>query len=178
MKVEKQQTEIRTFLLPLALDDGTASIFLLFSQNQVVEILGRRSVRKVPFSPAYLKGVIPYFDRILPVIAVGALCGQKQARSKEEFVQLIVVRTGATDPVSGESLKAAIVADRRVRIARFSGQMLASGFVEQEAPDFLQDSGILKGYFRRQNNGVAVIDLSRVVLGVHGNSVLPAQSVV
>ena len=63
-----QPAAIRAFLLPLALDDAISEVFCLFSHHQVVEVLGRRPVQRIPFSPAYLQGVINYFGQLLPVM--------------------------------------------------------------------------------------------------------------
>ena len=171
MSNEGRQAGMRAFLLPLTLADAAGDVFCLFSQNQVVEILGRRAIQRIPFSPAYLKGVVNYFDQLLPVINLDDLCDRKQAVRNEGYHQLMVIRTGAFDPTTGEPLKAVIAASTKVRMAKLSAQILATTFVEQEAPASLKATGVLRGYFLRQSSGVALIDLSRVVLGTFGDAV-------
>ena len=76
----------------------------------------------------------------------------------------MVIRTGGIDSTTGEPLKAAIVASTRVHMEKLSAQVLAT-FAESEAPSSLKTSGVLRGYFQGKSGGVALIDLSRVVLG-------------
>ena len=71
----KQQAEIRTYLLPVTLTSPAETFFVLLSQNQVVEVLGKRPIGKIPCAPPYLKGVISYQDSLVPVIALEQLCG-------------------------------------------------------------------------------------------------------
>ena len=171
MTTERQQAEIRTFLLPLKLDDSNDPVFCLFSQNQVVEIIGRRSVQPIPFSPVFLKGVVNYNNRLLPVINLDELCSRKKTPRPEEYQQLMVLRTGAVDAATGEPLKAVVTASTRVRIVKLSGQMMAAAFVEQEAPPSLKASGVLRGFYQQQDNQIALLDLSRVVSGTSGEVV-------
>jgi chemotaxis signal transduction protein len=165
MANEKQQSGIRTFFLPMTINDSTGNVFCLFSQSQVVEILGPRPIQQVPRSPAYLKGVLHYDDKLLPVISLDDLCNRKQKGRQERFRQLVVIRTGAVDLVTGELLKAVVTATARVRIAKLSGQELATAFVEREAPPSLRNSGVLRGFFQRHADSVAVFDLGPIVLG-------------
>jgi purine-binding chemotaxis protein CheW len=171
MTIEGRQTETRTYLLPLALDDAGDNVFCLFSQNQVVEILGLGPIQRIPFSPSYLKGVVNYFDQLLPVINLDELCNRKRtaAAGNEGYRQLMVVRTGAVDPVTGKPLKAVITSRTRVHMVKFADQILATSFVEQEPPASLKASGVLRGFFQRQANYVALLDLHRVVLGTLGD---------
>jgi len=165
MANERQQAGIRTFFLPMTINDSTGNVFSLFSQSQVVEILGPRPIQQIPRSPAYLKGVLHYHDRLLPVISLDDLCNRKQKGVQERYRQLVVIRTGAVDLVTGEPLKAVVAANVRVRIAKLSGQELATAFVEREAPPSLRDSGVLRGFFQRHADSVAVFDLGSVVQG-------------
>lgn len=169
MTNEGRQAETRTYLLPLALDDAGSKVFCLFSQNQVVEILGQRPILRIPFSPTYLKGVLNYFDQLLPVINLDELCTRKAVARNEGYRQLIVVRTGVVNPVTGTPLKVAIAARTRVHMVKFSDQILTTSFVEQEAPASLKASGVLRGFFKRQANYVALIDLQQVALGTFGD---------
>lgn len=165
MANERQQAGIRTFFLPMTINDSTGNVFCLFSQSQVVEILGPRPIQQIPYSPPYLKGVLHYDDRLLPVISLDDLCDQKQKERQGRYRQLVVIRTGAVDPVTGEPLKAVVTANVRVRIAKLSGQELTTAFVEREAPPSLRDSGALRGFFQRHGDFVAVFDLGPVVQG-------------
>lgn len=165
MSTEGRRGEARTFLLPLTLNDADGNVFCLFSQNQIVEILGRRRVQRVPLSPPYLKGVIPYNDELLPVIDLPPLCGQASSAPNEAPRQLVVIRTGAKDPHTGAPLKAAIASSMGVRMVKLPHRVLAASLLEQEAPDSLKTSGVLRGFFRRQNNSIALIDLNMVVQG-------------
>jgi chemotaxis signal transduction protein len=169
MANEKQQTTIRTFFLPMSINDSTGNVFCLFSHNQVVEILGPRPIQHIPHSPAYLKGVIHYHDRLLPVISLDDLCNGKQAGGQERYRQLVVVRTGSADPATGEPLKAVVAANARVRIAKLSSEELATAFKEREAPSSLRNSGVLRGFFQRQADSVALCDLGPVVQGTLGD---------
>ena len=176
MTNEGRQAETRTYLLPLTLDDANGNVFCLFSQHQIVEILGQRPVQRIPLSPTYLQGVISYYDELLPVIDLNPLCGRKQSLKEIMPRQLVVVRTGASDPVTGAPLKAAIASQAGVVMVKLTRRVLAASFIEQAAPDSLKASGILRGFFRRQNNGIALIDLGKVVQGTFSDHLSPAVS--
>lgn len=163
-----RQTEIRAFLLPLAVDAAAGKVFCLFSQNQVVEILEQRPISRIPFSPPHLKGIVNYFGQLLPVINLDELCNWHNTARNEGYRQLVVVRTGAVDPATGEPLKAVIASSARVRMTKLSPQFLAAPFAGQEIPASLKSTGLLRGYFQQQSSGVALIDLSQVVLGTFG----------
>jgi hypothetical protein len=106
----------------------------------------------------------------LPVINLDDLCNSKTGARNEGFRQLMVVRTGAVDPVTGRPLKAAITSRNRVHMTKFADQVLATSFVEQEAPASLKASGVLRGFFQRQAHYVALLDLHHVVLGTLGDA--------
>ena len=160
-----RQAGIRAFLLSLAVDDVAGKVFCLFSQSQVVEILGLRPIQRIPFSPAYLEGVINYFDQLLPVINLDKLCNRTANHKDEGHRQLMVIRTGSVDPTSGEPLKVVIAARTKVRLAKLSAQLLTAPCTGREAPLSLKNTGILRGYFPQDSGGIALIDLSRVALG-------------
>jgi len=174
VKCVERSAAIRAFLLPLPLADATCAVFCLFSHHQVVEVLGRRPVQRIPLSPAYLHGVIRYADQLLPVIHLNGLCNRSMVGYPEGYRQLVVVRTGANDPVSGIPLKAAIAVNGRVQMTTLSSQVLATESAEQEAPASLRATGLLRGYVLQPSGGIAVIDLSRVVLGTFAD-VVPAD---
>jgi len=165
MAHERQQAGIRTFFLPLTINGSTGNVVCLFSQSQVVEILGARPVQQIPGSPVYLKGMLLYHDSLLPVINLDDLCNRGGNGRSDRYRQLMVIRTGAVDPVTGEPLKAVVTAGVRVRIAKITGQELATAFVAQEPPPSLRNSGLLRGFFQRQGDSVAVLDLGPVVQG-------------
>lgn len=162
---ERQPSEVRTFLLPLTLADSEKSVFCLFSQNQVVEIVGRRPVQHIPFSPTYLKGVVSYQGALLPVVNLDELCNRPQKSGRAQYKQLVVLRTGAVDPATGEPLKIAVAASTGVRSVKLSAQMLADGFDPQEPPLSLAASGIMRGFFQQQATYVALVNLDQIVLG-------------
>jgi chemotaxis signal transduction protein len=170
MTTEGRRTEIRAFLLPLAVDDAAGNVFCLFSQSQVVEILGPRPIQRIPFSPAYLEGVVNYFDQLLPVINLEELCNREPVdRNGKGYRQLVVIRTATVDPASGEPLKAVIGVGTKVRMTKISPRILAATFSGQEPPVSLQSTGLLRGFFQLESGGVALIDLSRVMLGTFGD---------
>ena len=166
MANEYQQAGIRAYLLPLRLDNGSGGVACLFSQTQVVEILGPRPVLRIPCSPAYLQGVLAYHDELLPVLDLDTLCGRHPSAQRQQYRQLMVVRTGALDPKTSLPLKAVVAAAVRIQIAKISGQDLVSGFKAEQAPSTLRDSGLLRGFFHRQGESIALLDLDPVVRGV------------
>lgn len=161
----RQSSEVRTFLLPLTLADSNASVFCLFSQSQVVEILGRRPIQRIPFSPGYLQGVVSCQGALLPVVHLDELCNRSEKSGREPSKQLVVLRTGAADPATGEPLKIAVAASAGVRTVKLSAQMLTDGFVPGEPPPSLAASGILRGFFQQQATHVALVHLDQIVLG-------------
>ena len=156
------------FLLPLVLDDITESVFCLFSQNQIVEILGQQPIQRIPCSPLYLQGVVRYRDELLPVIDIGQVCNWAAAR-RGEYKQLMVVRTGAVDSATGEPMKAIVSANLRVQTIKLSGQVLATEFTEAPPPPSLANSGILRGFFRRKEHYLALMNLDQITAGVYGS---------
>lgn len=172
MTSKGQQEERRIFLLPLTLSDCPDTVFCLFSQNQVVEILGERPIQQIPFSPRYLKGVILYFDRLTPVICLDTLCNRKTAGDSNGYRQLVVIRTGVVDPDTGEPLKAVVLAKTRVIMEKKVNETYTTSFVEREAPSSLRSTGVLRGYYQRQEQSLALIDLSPLLLGAPGKAVL------
>jgi len=156
---------IRAFLLPLTLAEVPGAFFCLFSHRQVVEVLGRRPVQRIPFSHSAVQGLICYADQLLPVIDLNGLCHRGPVRPPGGFRQLVVIRTGAQDPVTGTPLKAALAVNVPVQMTTLSSQMLATAVAGEEAPAALRATGLLRGYLSQPTGGIALIDLSRVVLG-------------
>lgn len=168
---ERQPSEVRIYLLPLTLADSEKNVFCLFSQNQVVEIIGRRPVQHIPFSPAYLKGVVSYQGALLPVVNLDELCNRSQKSGQAQSKQLVVLRTGAVAPATGEPLKIVVAASTGVRTVKLSAQVLADGFDPQEPPLSLAASGIMRGFFQQQATYVALVNLDQIVLGDYAQEV-------
>lgn len=161
----QRSATIRAYLLPLTLENTPGEFFCLFSHQQVVEVLGRRAVRPIPFGPSYLQGLISYGDQALPVIDLNGLCHRDRVQAPGGFRQLVVVRTGVNDPASGIPLKAALAVDAPVQMTTLSSQLLVTAVAGQEAPALLRATGLLRGYLSQPSGGIALIDLRRVVLG-------------
>lgn len=171
MASQPRHQEVKAFLLPLEgseqLHDDLHDVFFLFSQNQVVEVLNRQPIQRVPFAPLYLHGLLPYQGHLLPVIDVNGLFGYAPDASAGPCKQLMIIRTAATDPQTGELLKAAIPAHTAVRTIKIPAQTLASGFLPRQAPDCLAASGLVRGFFQWEEEYVAVLHLDQVVLGAY-----------
>jgi len=167
MQHERQQVGIRSFLLPLSVSGCSENFVCLFSQNQVVEIVGSRFIQHIPGSPSYLKGVMLYHDSLLPVIDLDELWNLHQPVREKHYRQLVVVRTGTVHPETGAPLKAVVAAKGRVQIAKISGKELAEAFEQREAPSALRASGLVRGCFRHENDSIVLIDLGSVVQGMY-----------
>jgi len=165
MKREKQQSTLRSFLLPLSINDSPGNFVCLFTQNQVVEILEPRFVAQIPGSPGYLTGVLLYHGSLLPVIDLDELCNRHRSAPRKRYRQLVVVRTGMVDPGTGTPLKAVMAVMDRVRIARISGKDLTEAIGQQEAPPLLRKSGLVRDCFRHEDDTVVLLDLGPVARG-------------
>ena len=165
MKREKQQSTLRSFLLPLSINDSPGNFVCLFTQNQVVEILDPRFVAQIPGSPGYLTGVLLYHGSLLPVIDLDELCNRHRSAPRKRYRQLVVVRTGMVDPGTGTPLKAVVAVKDRVRMAKISAKELAETFEQQEAPPALSKSGLVRGCFKHEDDAIALLDLGPVVRG-------------
>ena len=164
MQSEQQRIGLRSFLLPLSINESPGSFACLFTQNQVVEILEPRFVPQIPGSPGYLVGVLLYHGILLPVIDLDALCNRRRSARRKSYRQLVVIRTGMVDP-EGTPLKAVVAVMDRVRIAKISGKDLAEAIGQQEAPPLLRKSGLLRGCFRHDDDTVVLLDLGPVARG-------------
>jgi chemotaxis signal transduction protein len=152
------RNDVRVFLLPTTVQQVRGPIFFLFSQNQIVEILGQKPICQLPFTSAHASGVVEYFGQLLPVISLDTLLG---GRAKPgPFKQLIVVRTGVIDPVTGANLKVALTSRTRLRMARLDSRVLQSAFTQAAPPKTLAGKSLLRGYFERGSNRVALLNLS------------------
>lgn len=157
--------DVRAFLLPMDDADRARSISFLFNQSQVVEILGERPIQKIPFSPRYVLGIISYQGQLLPVISLPHLCGHAPEAGGHRYKQLMVVRTGVSDPDSGEPLKVALATKTAIRTHKLSAQALANGFTQQQAPDWLLSMDGLRGFFQWRDEFVALVQLNHLALG-------------
>lgn len=68
-------------------------IYFLFSLNQMADILTSKTVRKVPFSPSYVKGITEWRGHIVPVVVLEKLLGLEPNDAEEEN-RLAVVCSG------------------------------------------------------------------------------------
>ncbi|MGE4559456.1 MAG: chemotaxis protein CheW [Desulfobulbus sp.] len=159
------QQDVRAFFLPMDGADRTRRISFLFNQSQVVEILGERPIQEIPFSPRYMLGIISYQGQLLPVISLPHLCGHAPEEGTHRYKQLMIVRTGVSDPDSGEPLKVALATKAAIRTHKLSVQALANGFTRQQAPDWLLAMDGLRGFFQWRDEFVALVQLNHVALG-------------
>ncbi|MDD2463497.1 MAG: chemotaxis protein CheW [Desulfobulbus sp.] len=165
MASQQRHQDTRVFLMPMEGLECAQNISFLFSQTQVVEILGNRPIQKIPFSPRHLLGIIAYQGRLLPVISLPDLCGRASEVGRIRYKQLMVVRTGVSDPDSGEPLKVALATNAAIRILKLSSQALVNSFIQKQAPDWLTASIGLRGFFQWQDECVALMQLNNVSLG-------------
>jgi len=169
MKNQQRQSGFRGYLLPLSIIGCSEDFVCLFTQNQIVEILEPRFLPEIPGSPGYLKGVLLYRDSLLPVIDLDELCARHSSLWRKDYRQLVVVRTGATDPETGAPLKAVVAAEERMRIARISGQELTEAFEQLEVPSVLSKTGLVRGCFKHENDSIALLDLGPLARGAYAS---------
>ncbi|MBM9536454.1 chemotaxis protein CheW [Desulfobulbus alkaliphilus] len=165
MKARGRCEDRRVFLLPMTITDWPGSVFCLFSQNQIVEILSQRPIQRIPFSSEYLQGVLVYLDRLIPVICLDTLCNGQWTVPRGGYRQLVVVRTGAVDPETGEPLKVMVLAKAGVRMEKITSETYGASLLEREAPASLRRTGLLRGFYQHQNKALVLIDLSTLLLG-------------
>ena len=61
MQIDSTALQQRFFLLPLSAGEQDGEpVYCLFTQNQVVEVLGQKTVYPVPFSPDHVQGFIQW----------------------------------------------------------------------------------------------------------------------
>ena len=76
MQIDSTALQQRFFLLPLSAGEQDGEpVYCLFTQNQVVEVLGQKTVYPVPFSPDHVQGFIQWHEGLVPVVDVDVLCG-------------------------------------------------------------------------------------------------------
>ena len=170
MSSQRQLHDLRIFLLPMEGIDQADTLHFLFTHVQVAEIIGYRPIQKIPFSDRHILGIVPYQDQLLPVINVSDLCAPTTAPTQNRYKQLMIIRTGALDPGTGEPLKLAIMANSAIRTLKLSTQALNDTFIQQDPPQWLQATKELRGFFQWQNTRVALLHLDHLAAGVDGSS--------
>jgi len=165
MSSQSQHHDLRIFLLPMEGVEQEDTLHFLFTHVQVAEIIGYHPIQKIPFSDRHLLGIIPYQNQLLPVINVSDLCAPTIAPTQSRYKQLMIIRTGAFDPLTGEPLKLAIMANTAIRTLKLSSQALTESFLQQEPPPWLQASKELRGFFKWQDTHVALLHLDHLAAG-------------
>lgn len=165
MMSQHAQHDVRIFLLPMDGREQGEQLYFLFTHNQVAEIIGFHPIQKIPFSERHVLGIIPYRNQLLPVIDVLDLCAPAAAPERNRYKQLMIMRTGAIAPDTGEPLKIAIIANAAIRALTLAPQVLANNFQQQPLPPWFQASELLRGFFQWQGAHVALLHLDRLVSG-------------
>lgn len=165
MSSQNQHRDLRIFLLPLEGVEQTDTLYFLFTHVQVAEIIGYQPIQKIPFSDRHLLGIVPYQNQLLPVINVSDLCAPTIAPTQNRYKQLMVIRTGACDPTTGEPLKVAIMANTAIRTLKLTSQALTDSFLQQDPPHWLQASKELRGFFKWQDTNVALLNFDHLAAG-------------
>lgn len=165
MMSQNRQQDVRIFLLPMDGLEQAENMYFLFTQSQVAEIIGFLPIQKIPFSERHMLGIIPYRDQLLPVINVLDLCAPAVRPERHQYKQLMIIRTGAVAPNTGEPLKIAIMANSAIRTLKLSTQAMTNSFHQQPLPSWLQASEQLRGFFQWQDSYVAMLDVDQLVSG-------------
>jgi len=165
MMSQHRQQDVRIFLLPMDGLEQAENMYFLFTQSQVAEIIGFHPIQKIPFSERHLLGVIPYRNQLLPVINILDLCAPSMLPERNRYKQLMIIRTGAVAPDTGEPLKIAVMANSAIRTLKLSTQALSNSFHQQPLPPWLQASEQLRGFFQWQDSYVALLHLDQLALG-------------
>lgn len=167
MQTDNTALHQRFFLLPMTVgaQDGDR-LYSLFTQNQVVEVLGRRTVYPVPFSPAYLRGVIQRYDSVVPVIDVDLLCGGVARAGGLPPRQFLLVRTGQREAATGDFLKLAFACSEVVQTFKMGEQELGRAVVPDEAPPAFAGQGLTTGFFRLREHRVVLLDCNAIARGI------------
>ncbi|MDO5675491.1 MAG: chemotaxis protein CheW [bacterium] len=169
MQTDNTVLQQRFFLLPLhTREQGAEPVYCLFTQNQVVEVLGQRMVYPVPFSPDYVQGFIERDGGLVPVIDVDALCGGAGKKVGLQARQLLVMRTGQTDTANGEFLKLALACTSTVLTFKLAERDSIQAVAPEEAPAALASHSSVRGFFRLRGYLVALLDFDTVALGTYG----------
>lgn len=168
--MSSQSQDLRIFLLPMEGVEQADTVYFLFTHVQVAEIIGYQPIQKIPFSDRHILGIIPYQNQLLPVINLSDLCAPTIAPPQNRYKQLMVIRTGAVDPVTGEPLKLAIMANTAIRTLKLSTQILTDSFQHQDPPQWLQASQALRGFYKWQDTSVVLLQLDHLAAGFRTSS--------
>lgn len=166
MNPQTEHHDLRIFLLPMEGVEQADTLYFLFTHVQVAEIIGYQPIQKIPFSDRHILGIVPYQNQLLPVINLSDLCAPTTAPAQNRYKQLMVIRTGAIDPVTGEPLKLAIMANTAIRTLKLSTQALTNSFLQQDPPQWLHASKELRGFFQWQDTYVALLYLDHLAAGL------------
>lgn len=171
MQTDNTVLQQRFFLLPLQAGvQGGEPVYCLFSQNQVVEVLGQRTVYPVPFSPDHVQGYIQRYGSLIPVIDVDVVCGETRKKAGAPRRQLLILRTGQVDAATGDYLKLALACERTVLTFKVSERDRVQAVTEEQVPDALAGHSLLRGFFRLRDYRVALLDFDTIALGTYGTS--------
>lgn len=165
MKSQQRQQDVRIFLLPMDGLGQAENMYFLFTQNQVAEIIGFHPIQKIPFSERHMLGIIPYRNQLLPVINVLDLCAPSVLPERNRYKQLMIIRTGAIAPDTGDPLKIAIMANSAIRTLKLSTQAMANSFHQQPLPPWLEASEQVRGFFQWQDSYVTLLHLDQLASG-------------
>ena len=169
MQTDNALLQQRFFLLPLSTGkQGGEPVYCLFTQNQIVEVLGQKTVYPVPFSPNYVQGFIQREGSIIPVIDADVLCGGEKSKTGTQPRQLLVMRTGQADAADGEVLKLALACTGTVLSFKLTERDSAQPLAPEKIPAVLAASGLVQGFFRLRGYLVALLDFDTIALGTYG----------
>lgn len=171
MQTENTALQQRFYLLPLTAGEQDGEpLYCLFTQNQVAEVLGPRTIHPVPFSPEYVRGFILRHDNLVPVIDVDALCGGTGKKDKAQSRQLLVMRTGQTDAASGDFLKLALLCPSAVLTFKLSERDAAQAVAAEDMPAQFTGQSLARGSFRLRGYRVVLLDFDSLAQGTHGST--------
>ncbi len=167
MRTETMALQQRFFLLPMAVGERDGSpLYSLFTQNQVIEVLGRRTVYPVPFSPPYLQGLIQRQGRVAPVIDADLLCGKAAQGARRPPRQFLLVRTGQQEPGSGDFLTLAFACHETVLTFKLGEQEAGRAVAADSPPPAFAARELVTGFFRLRGYRVVLFDCNAIVQGV------------
>ena len=171
MRTETMALQQRFFLLPMVVGkrDGS-TLYSLFTQNQVAEVLGQRTIHPVPFSPAHVKGFILRHDSLVPVVDVDVLCGGTQEKIGAQARQLLIMRTGQVEAASGDFLKLALACSGTVLTFKLTEREAAQAVTAEETPAIFAGQSLFSGFFRLRGYRVVLLDFDTIAQGTYGTS--------
>ena len=169
MQIDSTALQQRFFLLPLSAGEQDGEpVYCLFTQNQVVEVLGQKTVYPVPFSPDHVQGFIQWHEGLVPVVDVDVLCGLADKKAGSQARQLQLLRTGQIETTTGEFLKLALVCTSTVLTFKLTERDAAQTVAVEQVPVALADQDLVRGFFRLRGYRVALLDFDTIAQGTHG----------